>query len=62
MLLVSHLGTSRVITVMRSEVVGEGADLGGKVGTLIWGMFEFEMPIRYPVGEVMDILMCELGV
>ena len=29
MLLVSHLGTSRVITVMRSEVVGEGADLGG---------------------------------
>ena len=29
MLLVSHLGTSRVMTVRRSEFVGEGADLGG---------------------------------
>ena len=31
MLSVSHLGTSRVITVMRSEVVGEGADVGGNL-------------------------------
>lgn len=30
--------------------------------TLIWDMFEFEMPVRYPSGDVMDILMCELGV
>ena len=31
MLSVSHLGTLRVITVMRSEVVGEGADVGGNL-------------------------------
>ena len=29
MRLVSHLGPSRVMTVRRSEFVGEGADLGG---------------------------------
>lgn len=51
-----------MLILTEMEKAERGADLGGKVGTLIWGMFEFEMPIRYPVGEVMDILMCELGV
>ena len=44
------------------EKTKRGADLGGKMRTLIWDMFEFEMPIRYPSGDVKDILMCELGV
>ena len=50
-----------MLILTEMEKAERGADLGGKVGTLIWGMFEFEMPIRYPVGEVMDILMCEVS-
>lgn len=39
-----------------------GVDLEGKMRTLIWDMFEFEMPIRYAGVDVMDVLMCEFGV
>lgn len=31
-----------------------GADLGGKMRTLIWDMFEFEMSTRYAGGDIMD--------
>lgn len=39
-----------------------GVGLGGKMRTLIWDMFAFEMPKRYPSGDALDILMCEFGV